>query len=103
MVWVLLVFLVINLFLLGLGTAIGFLLHWILPAVDLGVSILIGVVTTIAATAFYFRLNRITEQIEDEALLEEIISSSRLRAVEPISAGRRKRRRKPPITEVPRP
>ena len=102
MIWVLIVFLIINLFLLGLGTGIGFLLHWILPAVDLGVGILIGVVTTIAATAFYFRLNRITEQIEDEALLEDIISKARLRAVEPVPAGRRRKRR-PPITEFPRP
>ncbi len=72
MIWVLITFLGISLFLLGLGTGIGFLLHWILPGVDLGIGILIGVVTTIATIGFYMRLNRITEQIEDEMLLEEI-------------------------------
>lgn len=102
MIWVLVVFLGINLFLLGLGTGIGFLLHWILPGVDVGIGILIGVVTTIASTGFYLRLNRITEQIEDEVLLEEIKSNLKLRAVEPMPVARRRKRR-PPVTELPRP
>ena len=98
----LVIFLGINLFLLGLGTGIGFLLHWILPGVDLGIGILIGVVTTVASTGFFLRLNKITEQIEDEAMIEEIKSNLKFRVVEPIPVARRRKRR-PPITELPRP
>jgi hypothetical protein len=41
----LLIFLIIGGFLLALGTGIGLLLRWIIPGVDLGIGILIGVIT----------------------------------------------------------
>lgn len=41
----LLIFSIIGIVLLGVGAGIGFLLHWLIPAVDLGVGILIGVIT----------------------------------------------------------
>ena len=98
MVWGLGTYLVINLFLLGLGIVIGFLLRWILPAADLGVGILIGVVTTIASVNLFLRINSITEQIEDETLLQEIVSRRTLRAVE-AKPVRRSRKRKAPDLE----
>jgi len=42
--WVLIPLLILNAVLLGLGCAVGFLLRWIFPAVDLGSAILIGVI-----------------------------------------------------------
>lgn len=100
MLWMLIIYCVANLFLLGVGVGIGFLLRWIL-AVDLGVGILIGVVTTIASVNFLLRINRITEQIEDETLLQEITSRRALRVVEAPPAKQR-RRRKPRDSEPPR-
>ncbi len=98
MVWALVTYLVMNLFLLGLGIGIGFLLHWLLPAVDLGVGILIGVVTTVASVNLFLRINSITEQIEDETLLQEIVSRRTLRVVE-AKPVRRSRKRKAPDSE----
>ena len=98
MVWALVTYFIINIFLLGLGIVIGFLLHWILPAVDLGVGMLIGVVTTIASVNLFLRINSITEQIEDETLLQEIVSRRTLRVVEP-KPVRRSRKRKVPDVE----
>ena len=40
------IYLLIKLFLIGMGSAIGFLLHWLVPAIDVGVGILIGVVAS---------------------------------------------------------
>ncbi|MEJ7618201.1 MAG: hypothetical protein WKF30_14835 [Pyrinomonadaceae bacterium] len=103
MLWVVLVYLVINLFLLGLGLGLGFLLHWVLPAVDLGVGILIGVVTTGLATHFFLRLNHLSEEVEDEAMMQEIASRMRENLFEPSSSARpRKKRSRPrrPIAAV---
>src|SRR5262245_9490080 len=41
----LLIFSIMNLFLIALGTVFGWLLHWIFRGVDLGTGILIGVVS----------------------------------------------------------
>lgn len=43
---IVLVYLVILLVIVGLGTGIGFLLHWVMPAVELGIGIVIGVLAT---------------------------------------------------------
>ncbi len=102
MLWVMFFYLIINVFLLGLGIGIGFLLHWILPAVDLGIGILIGVVTTIASVNLYLRFNRITEQIEDETLLQEILARRTLRAVE-TKPAKRGRKRKTLDSQLPPP
>jgi hypothetical protein len=39
-------FLVVNLGILALGVGLGFLLHWLMPSVDLGMGILIGVIAS---------------------------------------------------------
>jgi hypothetical protein len=56
LVFMLMVFVVVGLGLLGCGTALGFLLHWILPRVDVGIAILIGLVTTVSTLHFGVRL-----------------------------------------------
>ena len=53
---VLSIYLLIKLFLIGVGMAIGFLLHWLVPTIDVGVGILIGIIATGMAIHFYARL-----------------------------------------------
>lgn len=91
--WLLVMYLGFNLFLLGVGIGIGFLLRWILPAVDLGVGILIGVVATVASVNFFLRINKITDQIEDAALLREILSRRAIHAAEPVPTKRSGKRK----------
>ena len=40
------IYLLVKTFLIALGVGIGFLLHWIVPAIDVGMGVLIGVVAT---------------------------------------------------------
>jgi hypothetical protein len=46
----------ISLCLIASGAVLGFFLHWIIPAVDLGTGILIGVITTGFSIYFFLRL-----------------------------------------------
>jgi hypothetical protein len=89
----LILFLVILTVLLCVGSGIGFLLHWVLPSVDMGVAILIGVVTSGISIRFISGLmSRIPEEgyeIEDEDR-----ESGRIYLIEPPSLRRRRRRRK---------
>jgi len=56
------VYLALNIFLLGMGIGLGFLLHWLFPGVDIGMGILIGVLATTAAVHFHTRvLNALDE------------------------------------------
>jgi hypothetical protein len=47
---------IICLGILALGAGLGFLLHWLLPAIDLGLGFLIGVVVTGFSIHFFSRL-----------------------------------------------
>ena len=47
---------VIKLILLALGFAIGLLLHWLIPSIDLGIGVLIGVVATGFSVQFFGRI-----------------------------------------------
>jgi hypothetical protein len=69
------IYVLINLGLIGLGVGIGFLLHWMLSSVDLGMGILIGVVTTGFSIHYYSRLMKFVEaynhnQDEDDDSLQ---------------------------------
>ncbi len=66
-------YLLINALLIALGIGIGFLLHWILPAVEIGMSILIGVVASGISLHFGIRLNSfLGEYVEDALFIEEL-------------------------------
>ncbi len=52
----LLVYALINLGMIAVAVGIGFLLHWILPSVDLGTGILIAVVATGFSIHYFIRL-----------------------------------------------
>jgi hypothetical protein len=55
---VVVVYMLANGLLLGLGIVIGFLLHWVFRGVDLGTGILIGVATT--GMSWYFLMRIVT-------------------------------------------
>ena len=69
-------YLLINVLMIALGIGIGFVLHWILPAVEIGVSILIGVVASGISLYFAIRIYNYLGDYADEVLfledLEEI-------------------------------
>ena len=66
-------YLLFNVLLIALGIGIGFLLHWILPAVEIGMSILIGVVASGISLHFGIRLNSfLGDYVEEELFLEEL-------------------------------
>jgi NhaP-type Na+/H+ or K+/H+ antiporter len=86
-------YLVIETLLLGMGVVVGFLLHWLWPAVDLGIAILIGVVATGFSAHFYGRLMSSMEekQLIDE-LDQEIISRAPTYVMPLPPKGKRRRR-----------
>ena len=66
-------YLLFNTLLIALGIGIGFLLHWILPAVEIGMSILIGVVASGISLHFGIQLNSfLGDYVEEELFLEEL-------------------------------
>ena len=75
--------------LVGCGMGIGALLHWLVPAIDLGVGTLIGVVAMAFAIQFFTRIIMLPNPYEEEDT-EGPASGWR----RPQRASRRARRRK---------
>ena len=90
------IYLLIKLFLIGMGSVIGVLLHWLVPALDVGVGILIGVVASGMAIHFYARLMGVL-RIYDEPDVELESESALPIHIYPYGPlpSRRKRKRKP--------
>ncbi len=66
-------YLLFNALLIALGTGIGFLLHWILPAVEIGMGILIGVfVSGISIHLWIQMYSYLGDYAEEELFLEEL-------------------------------
>jgi hypothetical protein len=75
----------------GCGLVVGLLLHWLVPAIDLGVGTLCGVVATGVALLTFGQLMTLSEPSEAE---EEIPPVWRLRSLRRASrASRRPRKR----------
>ena len=87
----LIMLLVINVFVLSAGTGIGFLLSWILPGVDLGTGILIGIVSSSISIYFFVRVT--TTNIDpDEVEIDEEDYSQVKHALEQMRKKPRRRR-----------
>jgi hypothetical protein len=87
----LLIYLIIKLVILGVGAAVGFLLHWLLPEVNLGTALLTGVVATGLSTHFFIRLMAVVQDFEaDEHEERRPIT---LFAIEPPRTPRRRRKK----------
>ena len=67
-------YLLFNVLLIALGIGIGLFLHWILPAVEIGMSILIGVIASGISMHFGIRLNNFLADYAEEALFMEEMS-----------------------------
>ncbi|HEX6607174.1 MAG TPA: hypothetical protein VF276_09700 [Chloroflexia bacterium] len=92
----LVIYLVILVLLLVVGVGVGFVLHWLIPGVDMGLAVLIGVLTSGMAIHFYGRLTGLIEEAEplDEEPPPGRPVSVRMYPVEQF-APRRSRKRKP--------
>jgi hypothetical protein len=90
----LVLYLIILVLLLGVGVGVGFVLHWLIPGVDMGLAILIGVITSGMAIHFYGRLTGLIEGAEplDEGPQPDRPVSVRLYPVESFAPRRRKRK-----------
>jgi hypothetical protein len=90
-----LIFFVIGVFLLALGAAIGGALHWTMPAVDLGVGILIGVITIGFTAQLFARIISLPlPEIEDEPETIEPAPRERIAyLIDPTPPRRRGKRR----------
>jgi hypothetical protein len=52
------IYVLINAFVIGLGLGIGFLLHRLIPSIELGASVLAGIFSTGLSIHYFFRLLR---------------------------------------------
>ena len=87
----LIMLLVINVFILSIGTGIGFLLRWILPGVDLGTGTLIGVVSLSISIYFFVRVTTTNIGPEEVDMDEEDYSQVK-HALEQMRKKPRRRR-----------
>jgi divalent metal cation (Fe/Co/Zn/Cd) transporter len=76
----------------GIGVVIGFVLHWLLPAIDFGVGVLIGVVALAFTCQTVTRLMSVPLEVEEEG--EEVIEPKDVVYLVEGMSGRRKRKRK---------
>ena len=94
----LVIFAVVLAVVLGLGLGLGWILHWVLPQIDLGLSLVIGMIAGVASLNFAARLVTSFNKAQEETELEEYLRDpdeppAVIRIIE--SAGvRRERRRK---------
>ena len=96
-----LLFFIILIFLVGLGTGIGLLLHALIPAVDQGMGILIGLVAAALALHFLGRLLDMAPLTTPDADLDDLDEALAVRPplrvsdIAPLPPLPRRRRRKP--------
>jgi hypothetical protein len=91
----LLIFSIVGALLLGVGTGVGFLLHWLIPAVDLGIGILIGVITIAFTAQLFARIVSMPLDEVDAPPLDEAVTLSRrvTYLIDPEPQPRRRRRK----------
>ncbi len=86
----LLIYILIKLFLIGMGIGIGFLLHWLIPAVEIGIGILIGIIATGMAIHFFARLTALSDTYDPL----DIVAGPEVRTLDAIESMRSRRSRK---------
>ncbi len=86
------IYLFVHLGFIALGVGIGFLLRWLLPSVDLGTGILVGVVSTGLSVHFFLRMLALSEYLD--VMEDEDGDSSSLIRVYPVGQTRSTRKRK---------
>ena len=87
-------FLAVNLGVIAFGVGIGLLLRWVLPAVDLGVGILVGVVSMGLSIHYFLRILALGEvrdfpDLDDDDFRPPVI----IYPQEPSRSGRKRKRK----------
>ena len=92
---ILVVYVIVGAILLAIGTGIGFFLHWLIPAVDLGIGILIGVLTTGFTVQILGKTLSLPLDDTDDVPLDEPVELSRrvTYLIDPEPPPRRRRRK----------
>lgn len=93
----LLIFGAIGAFLLVLGAGIGFLLHWIIPSVDLGIGILTGVLTIGFTAQLFARISSmpLDDPADDPTYIEPLTPQRIAYLIDPTPPQRRRKRKQP--------
>ncbi len=91
----LLIFGTIGTILLALGAGIGFLLHWLLPSVDLGIGMLIGVITIGFTAQLFARLSSLPldDPLDDTSYIEPLTPQRITYLIDPLPPQRRRKRK----------
>ena len=89
------IYLLVKTFLIALGVGIGFLLHWIVPAIDVGMGVLIGVVATGFSIYFFARISTLPDSSTAEDTELETVSPVTyiIDSIPPLPRRRRGKRR----------
>lgn len=90
----LLVYILINVLILAVGSCVGFLLRWLIPAIETGTAVLIGVVVTAISLQIYGRFSAFVESYGVEPDPEDAPEFVIVRDLNPISSFRSGRKRK---------
>ena len=82
-------------FLLVLGAGIGFLLHWLLPSVDLGIGMLIGVITIGFTAQLFARISSLPldDPLDDATFAEPFTPQRITYLIDPPTPPRRRKRK----------
>ena len=81
--------------LLTLGAGIGFLLHWLMPSVDLGIGMLIGVITIGFTAQLFARISSLPldDPIDDTTFIEPLTPQQITYLIDPTPPQRRRKRK----------
>ena len=90
----LLIFGAIAAILLALGAGIGFLLHWLISSVDIGIGILIGVLTIGFTAQLFARISSLPldDPLDDSTYIEPLTPQRITYLIDPPPTRRRKRK-----------
>lgn len=97
LVFFLIFYVLIKLVIVGVGVAFGFLLRWLIPAIETGTAVLIGMIATGLTIHFLGRLIAFADSVDPtdpELDLERAPRVVILDSIEPLRS-RRSRKRKP--------
>jgi hypothetical protein len=91
----LLIFGIICTFLLVLGAGIGFLLYWLLPGIDLGIGMLIGVIAIGFTAQLFARISSmpLDDPLDDPSFGEPFTSQRITYLIDPTPPQRRRKRK----------
>jgi hypothetical protein len=82
-------------FLLTLGAGIGFLLHWLMPSVELGIGMLIGVITIGLTAQLFARITSLPldDPLDDATFAEPLTPQRITYLIDPPPTQRRRKRK----------